>query len=441
MSLPPAWLRQIPQTRPRAVTRTQKSESDLMILGYIFVGIVTGLIGAITAAVMGASFWVVICVYTLAGSVCAIGFAAVQMVLLARAGQDTYLIPADENGASSHPDLSIPANLPGPLIKSRGMRTLVVDDDPFILELVEMIGRYNKIGEVVTVTSGKDALALLSDPHTIFDNLLIDISMPNMNGIDLCCAVRDLPAYRETPITMLTAMRDITHMGDAFRAGADDYATKPFDVDQLAARLQKAQVAFVAKSQTTAPRARTGSIVQAFAFDSLALVGATPRDAALPVIEAAALSNYLTQLPRKDVAKVHVMAVNINLVAAFHADPAPQRCAALLEEIAIAASGSFGTDQTVMAFTPDCDLLIASQTEALPTAQDLEAAIKAHLTEAGFAEIADAAQGQLIAVGAPVVLQGSKEQRATLASTRAINFAERRAMHKRGGSVVAFLRA
>ena len=165
-----------------------------MILGYIFVGIVTGLIGAITAAVMGASFWVVICVYTLAGSVCAIGFAAVQMVLLARAGQDTYLIPADENGASSHPDLSIPANLPGPLIKSRGMRTLVVDDDPFILELVEMIGRYNKIGEVVTVTSGKDALALLSDPHTIFDNLLIDISMPNMNGIDLCCAVRDLPA-------------------------------------------------------------------------------------------------------------------------------------------------------------------------------------------------------------------------------------------------------
>ncbi len=67
-----------------------------MILGYIFVGIVTGLIGAITAAVMGASFWVVICVYTLAGSVCAIGFAAVQMVLLARAGQDTYLIPADE---------------------------------------------------------------------------------------------------------------------------------------------------------------------------------------------------------------------------------------------------------------------------------------------------------------------------------------------------------
>lgn len=86
-------------------------------------------------------------------------------------------------------------------------------------------------------------------------------------------------------------------------------------------------------------------------------------------------------------------------------------------------------------------MLVASVSDALPEARDLEAAINAQLAAAGFADMADAAQGQLIAVGAPVALQGTKDQRAALASSRAIHFAENRAMQKQGGSVVAFLRA
>lgn len=412
-----------------------------MVLGYIFIGIVTGLIGAITAAVMGASFWMVGAVYTLVGSFCAATFAGLELLHQARGKTGTFIVPAEETQPILYAGLPVPANLPGPVIRSRGMRTLVVDDDPFILDLLTMIGESNEIGEVVTVASGEAALALLSDPHTIFDNLLFDISMPVMNGIDLCRAVRDLPAYRETPITMLTAMRDVEHMSDAFRAGAGDYATKPFDVDQLVERLEAAQLAFAAQGRITGYRGRVGTVAQKFAVSSLAQVGAKARGTALPTIDAVAMSNYLTQLPRKDVASVQVLAVNINLIAAYHADPAPQRCAIMLEEIAIAVAAHLGTDQTVMAFTEDGDLLVASVSDALPEARDLEAAINAQLAAAGFADMADAGQGQLIAVGAPVALQGTKDQRAALASSRAIHFAENRAMQKQGGSVVAFLRA
>ncbi|WP_394155113.1 PleD family two-component system response regulator [Loktanella salsilacus] len=412
-----------------------------MVLGYIFVGIVAGLIGAITAAVMGASFWMVSAVYTLAGSFCAAIFAGLELLHQARGKPGTYIIPAEESDSTRLDGLPIPANLPGPVIRSRDMRTLVVDDDPFILELLTVIGESNNVGEIVTVASGEAALALLSDRHTIFDNLLFDISMPVMNGIELCRAVRELPAYRETPITMLTAMRDVEHMSDAFRAGADDYATKPFDVDQLVERLEAAQQDFTAKGRMTSQKGRSGNLVQKFASSSLALANSVVRGTALPVIDAAAMQNYLTQLPRKDVASVQVFALNINLVAAFHADPAPQRCAAMLQEVAVAVAANLGATQTVMAFTDDGDLLVAALANTLPQAKDLEAAVNTHVTATGFADVAIAAQGQLIAVGTPVALQGTKDQRAALASSRAIRFAENRAMQKQGGSVVAFLRA
>jgi DNA-binding response OmpR family regulator len=428
-------------SRPPATLQTREIESDVMVLGYIFIGIVAGLIGAITAAVMGASFWMISAVYTLAGSFCAATFAGLELLHQARGKTGTFIVPAEESNSNMHDGLPIPANLPGPVIRSRDMRTLVVDDDPFILELLTMIGDSHEVGEIVTVASGEAALALLSDPHTIFDNLLFDISMPVMNGIDLCRAVRDLPAYRETPITMLTAMRDVEHMSDAFRAGADDYATKPFDVDQLVERLEVAQHDFAAKGRMTGQKGRAGTIVQKFASSSLAQVSAQARGTTLPLIDATAMSNYLTQMPRKDVASVQVLAVNINLVAAYHADPAPQRCAIMLAEIAGAVAASFGADQTVMAFTDDGDLLVASVSDMLPQAADLETSINAQLTASGFADMADAAQGQLIAVGAAVALQGSKDQRAALSSCRAIHFAENRAMQKQGGSVVAFLRA
>ncbi len=114
------------------------------------------------------------------------------------------------------------------------MHLLVVDDDPSILELLEAcikaIGDYS----VETASCVTDALNLLARPDAIpFDCFLLDIQMPGTDGIKLCRILRDLSDYKKTPILMLTAMSDKSYIDQAFAAGANDYLSKPFDIEKL----------------------------------------------------------------------------------------------------------------------------------------------------------------------------------------------------------------
>jgi CheY-like chemotaxis protein len=61
--------------------------------------------------------------------------------------------------------------------------------------------------------------------------------MPGTDGIELCQILRDRPDHRQTPILMLTAMTDKSHIDRAFLAGASDYITKPFDIGDLRGRI------------------------------------------------------------------------------------------------------------------------------------------------------------------------------------------------------------
>ncbi|MDU8926863.1 response regulator [Alisedimentitalea sp. MJ-SS2] len=123
-------------------------------------------------------------------------------------------------------------------------RVLVVDDEPSILELLRTalvaLGGY----EVETARSGREALAMLGDDRPMFDLILLDIQMPEMNGVDVCAAIRETLGYRFVPIIMLTAMSQMDYVDKAFLAGATDYVTKPFDFDDLSSRLDKAFAAY-----------------------------------------------------------------------------------------------------------------------------------------------------------------------------------------------------
>jgi CheY-like chemotaxis protein len=121
------------------------------------------------------------------------------------------------------------------------MKILAVDDDEIILELLlevlSAIGHY----DAVFSTSGAQALEIISEERTPFDCILLDIQMPEMDGIELCTAIRSIPGYRQTPIIMVTAMSDTSYVDRAFAAGASDYVTKPFDVLELNTRLGLAE--------------------------------------------------------------------------------------------------------------------------------------------------------------------------------------------------------
>lgn len=111
-------------------------------------------------------------------------------------------------------------------------RILLVEDDPRLAEmLVEYLGR---AGFGVTVaSSGRSALESLAD--TGYDAVVLDLMLPDMDGLDVC---RRLRANDDTPVLMLTARGDAVDRIVGLELGADDYLSKPFEPRELVARLR-----------------------------------------------------------------------------------------------------------------------------------------------------------------------------------------------------------
>lgn len=114
------------------------------------------------------------------------------------------------------------------------MRILIVEDSPDILgNLVDFFQLRN-----FTVTTAKDGLTGLHFAATqAFDIIVLDVTLPGIDGYQVCRSLRDSP-LRETPIIMLTARDELSDRLDGFKAGADDYIVKPFALSELLARIE-----------------------------------------------------------------------------------------------------------------------------------------------------------------------------------------------------------
>lgn len=108
-------------------------------------------------------------------------------------------------------------------------RLLIVDDEPGIVDM--MRNYFESHYEVITANSGGDALRKVS---TEPDLILLDINMPDMDGLTVCRQIRE---YVSCPILFLTARVEASDKIMGFGAGADDYIVKPFDLDELGARV------------------------------------------------------------------------------------------------------------------------------------------------------------------------------------------------------------
>ncbi len=113
------------------------------------------------------------------------------------------------------------------------MRVLVVDDDAAVRNSLDRALRLNGY-TVDLAVDGADALQQLQmDPP---DAMVLDVLMPNTDGLEVCRRVRALGD--QTPILMLTAQDSVSHRVSGLDAGADDYLPKPFSLDELLARLR-----------------------------------------------------------------------------------------------------------------------------------------------------------------------------------------------------------
>ena len=115
-----------------------------------------------------------------------------------------------------------------------GARVLVVDDEPQILRALQM--KLSSEGYDVD-TADTAARALAAAAARLPEAVILDVLLPDGRGTDVC---RELRSWSTAPVLMLSAVGDEAEKIAALDAGADDYVTKPFSVDELLARLRAA---------------------------------------------------------------------------------------------------------------------------------------------------------------------------------------------------------
>lgn len=115
------------------------------------------------------------------------------------------------------------------------MKILLIEDDIVFAEGLKMgLVRHGLVVDIIN--AGEKAIDLVIRNNHSYDLILLDISLPEMNGLKVCDLLREKNIL--TPVLMLTGNTDVNTKVDALNRGADDYLTKPFYLPELVARIQ-----------------------------------------------------------------------------------------------------------------------------------------------------------------------------------------------------------
>ena len=116
------------------------------------------------------------------------------------------------------------------------MKLLIIDDEPAILETVEMRMRRDGF-TTFTADSAEEGMRLFRRIKP--DLVILDIMLPHENGFQLIGHIRNKKSWHEVPIVMLTARSQEHDITRALEAGANDYVIKPFRPNELMARIRR----------------------------------------------------------------------------------------------------------------------------------------------------------------------------------------------------------
>jgi two-component system response regulator TrcR len=178
------------------------------------------------------------------------------------------------------------------------IRVLLVDDEPALTNLVKMALHYE--GWVVEVAhNGRDAVAKFNEMEP--DLVVLDIMLPDTDGLQLLQRVRAAEGY--TPTLFLTARDSVMDRVTGLTAGADDYMTKPFSLEELVARLR----GLLRRSSQLAPESdevlKVGDMVLNGASREVTRAG---EPISLTVTEFELL-RYLMRNPRRAIARAEIL--------------------------------------------------------------------------------------------------------------------------------------
>lgn len=138
------------------------------------------------------------------------------------------------------------------------MKVLVAEDDRDSRELLSWL--LEKLGyQVVAAANGKDAWEAFRKGR--FRIVISDVLMPEMDGLELCRKIRTHRQSKYTYIIIITALIGKKDYLEGMEAGADDFVTKPFDADELKARLRVAERIIAFQEQAVAAEQAAASDV------------------------------------------------------------------------------------------------------------------------------------------------------------------------------------
>lgn len=114
-------------------------------------------------------------------------------------------------------------------------KIMIVDDEKDLVSLLKLSFESENYG-VVEAYNGHEALE--KTRTEVPDLILLDISLPGIDGYEVCKRLRKDPATESIPIIMLTGKDEVSDKIEGLERGADDYVTKPFDINELKARVR-----------------------------------------------------------------------------------------------------------------------------------------------------------------------------------------------------------
>ena len=116
-------------------------------------------------------------------------------------------------------------------------KILVVDDEKGTLALIKrMLGRHNY--DIIAAQSGEDAIVLIEKQRSEIDVILLDVMMPGLDGFEVLDILMGNPESKGLKVIMFTALSQVEEKVRALSAGASDYLIKPFEEEELVARIE-----------------------------------------------------------------------------------------------------------------------------------------------------------------------------------------------------------
>ncbi len=166
------------------------------------------------------------------------------------------------------------------------MNILIVDDSSDSRILLAAILEKSGYGDSMLASSGRESFQVLDDADNAVDLILMDIMMPEIDGIEACQKIKSDNRFEDIPIIMVTGKTDETSLQAAFDAGAMDYIKKPFNKVELLARVKSA---LTLKKEMDVRKERERQIARiGYEIQRTLLLEDPPKD--IPGVEIAALT-------------------------------------------------------------------------------------------------------------------------------------------------------